>query len=120
MPNVYRSSPLLRGSAGALDSDMIQRPGEFFIKTGYRLDQHKVEAFCRAVLPKSLHVRGVFKGKDDVWYSADGMKDHLRVQPLGTEAEESFFIVTPCPHIDLRSSVRRAWMQYCGVCFTLS
>lgn len=99
---------------------MHQRPGDFLIQTGYRLDQHKVEAFFKAVLPKSLHVKGVYKGKDDVWYEAEGLNDKVQMQPLGHEAESSYFIVTPRPKIEMRSSVRRAWMQYCGVCFTLS
>ena len=100
--------------------EMNQRPGDFLIKTDDRLEQEKVQAFFNAVLPKSLRVKGVFKGKDDVWYYADGVNAQVQIQPLGYEAEGTFIVVIPRPNVDLKSAVRRAWMQHCGVCFTLS
>lgn len=118
--NTTPARPLFGFGPGPQDSGMNQRPGDFLIKTDDRLEQEKVGAFFRAVLPKSLRVKGVFKGKDDVWYYADGVNDQVEVQPLGYEAEETFFVVIPRPNIDLKSAVRKAWMLHCGVCFTLS
>ena len=101
-------------------ADMNQRPGDFLIKTDDRLEQHKVESFFNAVLPQSLRVKGVFKGVDDVWYYADGVNDQVQVQPLGYDAEETFFVVIPRPNTDLRSAVSSLWSQNCGGRFTLS
>ena len=119
-PQPASARPLFGFGPMPKGGEMNQRPGDFLIKTGDRLEQEKVQAFFNAVLPKSLRVKGVFKGKDDVWYYADGVNAQVQIQPLGYEAEGTFIVVIPRPNVDLKSAVRRAWMQHCGVCFTLS
>lgn len=118
--NTAATRPLFGFGPMPQGADMNQRPGDFLIKTDDRLEQHKVESFFNAVLPQSLRVKGVFKGVDDVWYYADGVNDQVQVQPLGYDAEETFFVVIPRPNTDLRSAVSSLWSQNCGGCFTLS
>ena len=118
--NTAATRPLFGFGPMPQGADMNQRPGDFLIKTDDRLEQHKVESFFNAVLPQSLRVKGVFKGVDDVWYYADGVNDQVQVQPLGYDAEETFFVVIPRPNTDLRSAVSSFWSQNYGGRFTLS
>jgi len=110
--------PLLRFMPQQAENDV--RPGNYLIKTSSPLILEKVKAFFQKVLPGALRVKGVFQDPHGTWHYADGVNDQISVQPLGYTAKEALFVVIPRANQNPESSIRKAWMDYCGVGFSLS